>query len=273
MSLSIVRSERVVLPDGARAAAIHIHDGRIVEIGNYSSLPAGVEMLDTGALVVMAGVVDTHVHINEPGRSEWEGFRTATRAAAAGGVTTLVDMPLNSIPATTTADAFDAKLQAAAGRCHVDVGFWGGLVPGNALDLEPLARRGALGFKAFLSPSGVDEFECVSEADLRKAMPILAALDRPLLVHAELPSALLPIDAAADPRVYATWLNSRPPSSEVEAIELLIRLTRDCGNALHIVHLATPEPLPALRAARREGLRITVETCPHYLSFCAEQIG
>ena len=158
----------------------------------------------------MPGLVDTHVHINDPGRADWEGFETATLAAAAGGVTTLVDMPLNSIPATTTVAALEAKRRAAAGRCHVDVGFWGGVVPGNAGDLEPLARAGVLGFKCFLSPSGVEEFDHVSEADLREAMPIVAGTGLPLLVHAEWPALLREPDPRADPRRYATWLDSRP---------------------------------------------------------------
>jgi allantoinase len=272
MTTAVVRSERIVLPEGERSASIHIRGGRIVEIADHGGIPAGVDLLDAGAMVVMPGLVDTHVHINDPGRAEWEGFDTATRAAAAGGVTTVVDMPLNSIPATTSAAAFDAKLRAADGRCQVDVGFWGGVVPGNAAQLEPLARRGVLGFKAFLSPSGVDEFEHVCEADLREALPILATLQLPLLVHAELPAALGAIDPAADPRAYGTWLNSRPPASELAAIELLIRLGGHYRTPIHVVHLASAGALPALGAARAAGMPISVETCPHYLSFCAEEI-
>ena len=221
----------------------------------------------------MPGLVDTHVHINEPGRTDWEGFATATRAAAAGGVTTLVDMPLNSIPATTTAAGFDEKVQAAAGQCTVDVAFWGGVVPGNTAELEPLALRGVRGFKAFLAPSGVDEFEHVSEADLRAALPVLARLNLPLLVHAELPSGLRPIASSADPRAHLTWLNSRPAAVEIDAIELLIRLSREYDAAIHVVHLASADALPLLRTARASGVRITVETCPHYLTFCAEEIA
>jgi allantoinase len=270
---TVVRAERVLLPGGEQPAAVHIDHGRITRISDYSDTPAGARVVDGGRLVVMAGVVDSHVHINEPGRTQWEGFASATRAAAAGGVTTLIDMPLNSIPATTTSEGFLAKLRAAEGQCHVDVGFWGGVVPGNAGELEPLARRGVLGFKAFLSPSGVAEFDHVSEADLHIALPILARLNLPLLVHSELPSSLREIDPAADPRVYRTWLDSRPGTSEVQAIELLIRLSRQYGTAVHIVHLACADALPALHAARAEGLRISVETCPHYLAFCSEQIG
>jgi allantoinase len=228
-------------------------------------------------LVVLPGVVDTHVHINEPGRAEWEGFDTATRAAAAGGVTTVVDMPLNSIPSTTTADALAIKRAAAAGRCVVDVGFWGGVVPGNSAELRALADAGALGFKCFLSPSGVEEFQHVGEGDLREALPVIASLDLPLLAHAEWPALLrdpLETDAARrpDPTHYGTWLRSRPPASELAAIRLLTQLAREYGARVHVVHLATGQALPGIAAARRDGVRLTVETCPHYLTFAAEDI-
>ena len=272
MTRLIVRGERVVLPDGVRAAAIHVDGGRIVEIAPYASRSAAAREIDAGARVVLPGLVDTHVHINEPGRTDWEGFEHATRAAAAGGVTTLVDMPLNSVPATTTVEALELKRRAAQGRCHVDVRFWGGVVPGNAESLEPLARAGVPGFKCFLSPSGVDEFEHVSEADLCEALPILAALRLPLLVHAELPARLHEPDARKDPRRHATWLDSRPADAEHAAIDLLIRLSREYGAPIHIVHLASAGALPALVAARAEGVAITVETCPHYLTFAAEEI-
>jgi allantoinase len=272
MGSVIVRSERVVLPDGVRAAAIHVRDGRIHAIGDYTDLPAGVSLVDAGAHVVLPGLVDTHVHINEPGRTDWEGFEYATRAAAAGGVTTLVDMPLNSIPATTTVAGLAAK-RAAAGRCcYVDVGFWGGVVPGNVADLEPLARAGVLGYKCFLCPSGVDEFPHVTERDLRAAMPALAALGLPLLVHAELPEYLTYPVPAQDPSKYQTWLESRPPASEVAAIELLVRLSAEFGVRMHIVHLSAADAVPILRGARTSGREVTVETCPHYLTFVAEDI-
>jgi allantoinase len=272
MTPLIVRGERVLLPEGERAATLHIQDGRIMAIGAHADVPAGVTLVDAGPLLVLPGLVDTHVHVNEPGRTQWEGFATATRAAAAGGVTTIVDMPLNSIPSTTGVGAFERKRAAADGQCLVDVGFWGGVVPGNTADLEPLARAGVLGFKAFLSPSGVDEFAHVSEVDLREALPVLARLGRPLLVHAELPSSLRPIDAHGDPRDYRSWLNSRPPEAETAAIALLIGLSQDYGAAIHVVHLASADALPMLRAARAAGVRITSETCPHYLTFCAEEI-
>jgi allantoinase len=219
----------------------------------------------------MPGIVDTHVHVNEPGRTDWEGFETAAAAAAAGGITTIVDMPLNSVPATTKLWALDAK-QYAARDAAIEVLFWGGVVPGNAGDLEALAGAGVPGFKCFMSPSGVEEFESVEDSDLRKALPILRSLGRPLLAHAEWPAALKPVPAGSDPRAYATWLASRPPQAEVEAIQILIGLARTFRASIHIVHLAAAEALPLLRAARAERLPITVETCPHYLTFCAEEI-
>lgn len=273
MTMRILRSQRVVLPNGMRPAAIVVQDGRIAGIADHGVETQGAEVIDAGSLVVLPGLVDTHVHINDPGRADWEGFAHATRAAAAGGVTTLVDMPLNSVPATTTVEALDAKRRAAAGRCHVDVSFWGGVVPGNAASLEPLARAGVRGFKCFLSPSGVDEFAHVSEADLREALPTLAKLRLPLLAHAELPARLRDPDASQDPRSYGTWLESRPEEAEHAAIDLLISLSREYAAPIHIVHLASAGALPALRAARAEGLRVTAETCPHYLTFAAEDIG
>jgi allantoinase len=268
----VVRGARVLLADGMRPAAIHIRDGQIVEIAEHHSRPAGVRELDAGELVVLPGFVDTHVHINDPGRSDWEGFEHATRAAAAGGVTTLVDMPLNSLPSTTTVEGLKAKLRAASSRCHVDVGFWGGVVPGNAAALSPLAAHGVLGFKCFLSPSGVEEFDHVAEEDLREAMPLLAKLGVPLLAHAELPERLHEPDPRRDPREYKTWLRSRPPDAELSAIGLLIRLARETGAAIHVVHLASADALPAILDARKSGVPITVETCPHYLTFAAEEI-
>jgi len=211
------------------------------------------------------------VHINEPGRTAWEGFVTATRAAAAGGVTTLVDMPLNSIPATTTLAALEDKRAVADGRVVVDCGFWGGVVPGNGGELGPMAAAGVAGFKAFLVPSGVEEFPHVGEDDLRAAMAILVRHGVPLLAHAELEG---PVEAGADgsARRYASYLASRPKGWENEAIRLLVRLCRETGCAVHVVHLSSAEALADIRAAREEGLPITVETCPHYLFFAAEDI-
>lgn len=265
----IVRSRRVALAEGIRQADIRVEDGRILSIHDHSG--GSRDVLDVGDLLVFPGLVDTHVHVNEPGRTQWEGFETATRAAAAGGVTTLVDMPLNSVPATTTISGLSEKRRAAADRCHVDVAFWGGVVPGNASEIAPLARAGARGFKCFLSPSGVDEFPHVTEADLRLAMPILSRLGVPLLVHAEWPAALR--EPHGDPRRYDTWLKSRPPAAEVAAIECLIRLAREYGTRVHIVHLATADALPIIREARAAGVPVSVETCPHYLTFAAEDVG
>ena len=261
-----------MLPEGVRPAALLVREGKIARVGAYHEQASAIPVLDAGPLIVMPGMVDTHVHFNEPGRTEWEGFESGTRAAAAGGVTTVVEMPLNSIPATTTVGGLDAKIRAARGRCHVDVGFWGGVVPGNSTELAPLAEAGVLGFKCFLSPSGVDEFEHVTEAALREAMPILASLDRPLLVHAELPSELRDPEDGADPREYNTWLATRPRDAERSAVELLIRLAREYDVRVHVVHLATGQPLDAIREARAAGIRISAETCPHYLAFCAEDI-
>jgi allantoinase len=219
--------------------------------------------------------VDTHVHLNEPGRTEWEGFATATRAAAIGGVTTLVDMPLNSIPPTTTREAFAAKRAAARGQCAVDVGFWGGVVPGNAGELAGLVADGVRGFKCFLVDSGVAEFGWVGEAELLPAMTILAGLGAPLLVHAELAGpidAAAPALASADPRRYATYLASRPPEAEEAAIALVTRLCRATRARTHIVHHSAASALGQLRAARAEGLPLSAETCPHYLHFTAEAI-
>jgi allantoinase len=267
----VVRSERVVLPDGIRPAAILVEDGRIAAIAGHDERPASARRIEAGELVVLPGLVDTHVHVNDPGRAHWEGIEHATRAAAAGGVTTLVDMPLNSIPATTTVTGLEAKRRAIQGRSHVDVGLWGGVVPGNAADLEPLARAGVLGFKCFLAPSGVDEFEHVGEADLRLALPILARLGLPLLVHAELPSLLE--QPAGDPRQYSTWLASRPCAAETQAIQMLIAMAEQYGARVHVVHLACADAIAMLRAARSRDVLVSVETCPHYLTFAAEQIA
>jgi allantoinase len=269
---SVVRGERVVLPDGVRPATILIRNGRILSVGSYAERPSGAAAFEAGEMVVLPGLVDSHVHMNDPGRADWEGVEHATRAAAAGGVTSVVDMPLNSIPATTSVAALEAKMRAIENRCHVDVGFWGGVVPGNAAALAPMSASGVLGFKCFLAPSGVPEFEHVTEQDLRRAMPVLATLQQPLLAHAELPQRLRQPDPVCDPRHYSTWLASRPPESEHAAIALLIQLARETGAHVHIVHLASADALPMLDAARSDGLSVTVETCPHYLTFAAEDV-
>jgi allantoinase len=275
-TIHAIRSKRVVTPDGIQPATLHIRNGVIVAVASYDDVPSGKHVYEAGASVVMPGLVDTHVHINEPGRTDWEGFETATRAAAAGGVTTLIDMPLNSIPATTTVPALEIKRTAARKKCWVNVGFWGGVVPGNAGELRALSRAGVFGFKCFLVPSGVPEFENVREADLRAALPELAALGAPLLVHSELPE---PIEEAAkklaksDRTAYRTWLLSRPPDAETRAVEMMIRLAREFKARVHIVHLSSELSVPLIRRAKKEGLSVTTETCPHYLFFSSGAIG
>ncbi len=274
----VIRGERVVTPEAAGPASIHIRNGLIVAIAKRDEVPEECPVYDAGQSVVMPGLVDTHVHINEPGRTDWEGFETATRAAAAGGVTTLVDMPLNSIPATTTAEALRTKIEAAQGRCWVDVGFWGGVVPGNAPQLRRLFDAGVLGFKCFLIHSGVEEFRHVTETDFRAALKELAALGAVLIVHAELPGPVeramqaCPGGGPADPRRYSTFLRSRPREAENEAVALVIRLSRELRARVHVVHHSSADALPMLCQARNDGVPITVETCPHYLCFAAEEI-
>ena len=266
----VVRSHRIVLPEGERAAALHIAGGVIDRIEDYDSDdPTGAAVFNVPDLVISPGLVDTHVHINEPGRTGWEGFDTATRAAAAGGVTTLVDMPLNSIPATIGVDALRAKINAARAQCHVDVGFWGGVVPGNAPELDALIDAGVRGFKCFLVPSGVDEFPEVTEQDLRQALPILARRDVPLLVHAEVPSG---ITQPTHP-TYQAYLRSRPAGAELDAIRLMIRLAEEFRARVHIVHVSSAEGVEAIAGARAAWVPITAETCPHYLTFAAGEIG
>ena len=310
----VVRGSRVILPDGERPASIHIEHGLIARIGVAGEHPKDAELFDAGDRIVAPGIVDTHVHVNEPGRADWEGFDTATRAAAAGGVTTIVDMPLNSIPATTTVEALEAKRNAARDTCHVDVAFWGGVVPGNARELNALVDAGVRGFKCFLAPSGVDEFPAVAERDLREAMPVIARRQLPLLVHAESPAHLRPFSMAAGadfsstgggapppPRAdadasigryrsslsmaagapgsthpihatYQSYLSTRPPEAEVGAIELMVRLASEFRARVHIVHVACAEAVEAIERARRAGISITAETCPHYLTFAADEI-
>jgi len=250
-------------------ACIQVRDGVIAALTAHHETPAGGPCVDVGNSVVLPGLVDTHVHVNEPGRTEWEGFQTATRAAAAGGVTTIVDMPLNSIPPVTDGKGLQMKIDAAGGQCWIDVGFWGGLVPGNILELRPLHEQGVLGFKCFLIPSGVEEFPCVTEVELRPAMAELSSLGAVLLAHAELPQAnnKVPNLQPSMERQYSVYLQARPPEMEDKAVALLIRLCRETGCPVHIVHLSSASVLGHLREAKAEGLPVTVETCPHYLFF------
>lgn len=279
---------RTITPNGTRKAAVLIKDGRITDV--LSELPEGdFPVTDVGDLVLMPGIIDPHVHINEPGRTDWEGFDTATRAAIAGGITALVEMPLNASPVTTTAKAFDEKVKAATGngqtgtvrpgetKLHTNCGFWGGVIPGNEKDIEPLIESGVLGFKAFLTHSGIDEFPNVTEGDLRKVMPIIARHDLPLLVHCELSgtahdsrlTACLPDRQAHD---YQQYLASRPKKWEDDAIALMIRLCEEFNCRTHIVHLSSADSIEQIVRAKQKGLPLTVETCQHYLYFTAEQI-
>ena len=270
----VLRARRVVTPEGTRPAAIHVTAGRITAVESYTEVGSGLPLVEAGDAVILPGLVDTHVHVNEPGRTDWEGFATATRAAAAGGITTLLDMPLNSIPATTTVAALQVKRAAAQGQTAVDVGFIGGVVPGNVGELPGLHAAGACAFKCFLVPSGTDDFPWVTEFDLRAALPVLADLGALLMVHAELPG---PIDQAArsttgDLRRYTTWLAARPAEAEHQAIELLAALALEYRARIHVVHLTSADSLPILAAARRRGADLTAETCPHYLTFDADGI-
>ena len=276
MAVQAFTSSRVVLPGEIGAFAVLVEEERIVGTVPRSEVPHSVQVTDFGDLAILPGLVDSHIHINEPGRTEWEGFRTATRAAAAGGYTMLVDMPLNCVPATTSPEALESKRKAAQGQCQVDWAAWGGLVADNHEQIAPLAAAGVCGFKCFLIHPGIEEFKMVNEEHLRAALPYFKKTELPLLVHAELPG---PIDSEteqlthADWRVYQTYLKSRPDEAELSAIAMVIRLCEESGCQIHIVHLSTSKALARLRDAKRRGLPITVETCPHYLHLCSEDIS
>ena len=276
MTLQAFVSRRVVTQEGIRPAAVLVEGERITAVVAVGRVPAEAQVRDFGEAAILPGLVDSHVHINEPGRTEWEGFETATRAAAAGGYTMLVDMPLNCLPATTSVGALEAKRSAARGKCRVDWAAWGGVVSDNQARIEALAAAGVRGFKCFLVHPGIDGFTMVTEQELRAALPHVARTKLPLLVHAELPG---PVDAAtatladADWKSYSTYLKSRPDEAELSAIRLMLALCKEFRFKLHIVHLATCHALPMLGAARAQGLPVTVETCPHYLHFAGETIG
>jgi allantoinase len=263
--VKVIRSRNVL---GHGAASIAIEDGRIAAVSGYGDAPA--DAIDYGGLTILPGLVDSHVHVNEPGRTDWEGFATATRAAAAGGVTTIVDMPLNSIPPTTSVAAFHEKASAMRGQLRVDVALWGGAVPGNADELLPMLEAGARGFKCFMVDSGVPEFGHLDAAGIETAMRVLGETSAPLLLHAELGEHLH--DAPGPPASYARYLASRPATAEDAAIELVYALAKTTGAHAHIVHLSSAGGLAALRRAREEGVRLTAETTPHYLFFEAETI-
>jgi allantoinase len=272
----VLVSRRVVTPDGERPAAVVVRSGRILEVVDPGEAPAGPTR-DVGELAVLPGFVDAHVHVNEPGRTDWEGFATATRAAAAAGITALVDMPLNSVPPTTTLDALDRKRAAAEGQLHVDVALWGGVVPGSEDHLGELHDAGVLGFKAFTCPSGVPEYGSFAPDRLRDLAARVAAVDATLLVHAEDPATIEDATAAVatrggDPRAYASWLDARPPAAEERAIAAAIDAARDAGARLHVLHLSAAAGASQVAAARAEGVAVTVETCPHYLTLTAEDV-
>lgn len=263
-----IYSERCWINGKLQPATVCFADGVITEI-----LPvkfAGA--VDAGNLILMPGIIDAHVHINEPGRTEWEGFDTATKAAAAGGITTIVDMPLNASPVTTTVKAFSEKLAASENKLHVNVGFYGGLVPGNTSDIAPLAEAGVLGIKCFLVHSGIDEFPEVKEKDIAEAMPVIAKYGLPLLAHCEVFEKEVVNDFAAHPNSYSLYLESRPSAWEKDAVQMMLRLCRNHQCPVHIVHVSAAEALPLISAAKKEGLPVTAETCAHYIYFNAEDI-
>ncbi|MFQ5968148.1 MAG: allantoinase AllB [Acidimicrobiia bacterium] len=276
MSDLIIQSQRVVLPDGVQPARLTVRDGRIAAVEPWS--PPRKTVTDVGDRVVMAGLVDSHVHINEPGRADWEGFETATQAAAAGGVTTIVDMPLNCVPPTLSAAALAEKSAVATSSAWVDIGFWGGVVPGNASDLQGLVEAGVLGFKCFLVDSAVPEFPPISLAELAEVMPRLARWDTPLLVHAEAPEVIERANrqfrslSSQERRSYAAYAASRPAEAEDQAVEQLVELARKYQAPVHVLHVSSAGVLQAVREAKAAGLTLTAETCPHYLTFAAEEI-
>jgi allantoinase len=268
----VLRSTRVITPEGTRAAAVAVAGGTITAVLPYDAgTPVGARLEDLGDDVLLPGLVDTHVHVNDPGRTHWEGFWTATRAAAAGGITTLIDMPLNSLPPTTTVEHLRTKQDTARDKAHVDVGFWGGALPGNVKDLRPLHDAGVFGFKAFLSPSGVDEFPHLTRDLLAQSLAEIASFGGLLIVHAEDPHHLAAAPQQGGPR-YADFLASRPRHAEDTAIAALIAEAKRLHARVHVLHLSSADALPLIAEARAEGVRITAETCPHYLTLTAEEV-
>ncbi|MGW0731669.1 allantoinase AllB [Streptomyces sp. NPDC002851] len=268
----VLRSTRVLTPEGTRPASVAVAAGKIAAVLPYETeVPSGARLEDVGDDVLLPGLVDTHVHVNDPGRTEWEGFWTATRAAAAGGITTLVDMPLNSLPPTTTVANLRTKQEVARSKAHIDIGFWGGALPDNVKDLEPLHDAGVYGFKCFLSPSGVDEFPHLDQDQLAVSMAEIAGFGGLLIVHAEDPHELDSAPHLSGPK-YGDYLQTRPRVSEDVAIKRLIDTAKRLDARVHVLHLSSSDALPLIAAARAEGVKLTVETCPHYLTLTAEEV-
>ncbi|KAK1556528.1 hypothetical protein Q3G72_006802 [Acer saccharum] len=278
-------SKRIVTPQGVISGAVEVKGGNVVSIvseGDWRKKSKTGQVFDYGEAVIMPGLIDVHAHLDDPGRTEWEGYPSGTKAAAAGGVTTLIDMPLNSYPCTVSAETLKLKLAAAEKRIYVDVGFWGGLVPENAFNasaLEALLNAGVLGLKAFMCPSGINDFPMTNSSQIKEGLSVLAKYKRPLLVHSEI-QLDSQLDIEGDPRSYSTYLKSRPPSWEEAAIRELVSVTKDTRNGgplegahLHVVHLSDASTsLDLLKEAKNRGDSITFETCPHYLAFSAEEI-
>ncbi|MFJ2739738.1 allantoinase AllB [Streptomyces sp. NPDC087440] len=274
----VLRSSRVVTPEGTRPASVAVAGGKIVEVLPYDAygprgeqIPEGTRFEDLGEQALLPGLVDTHVHVNDPGRTAWEGFWTATRAAAAGGITTLLDMPLNSLPPTTTVENFEVKKDVARPKAHVDTGFWGGAIPSNVADLKPLHEAGVFGFKCFLSPSGVEEFPELDQDQLARSMAEIAGLGGLLIVHAEDPHHLAAAPQKSGEK-YADFLASRPRDAENTAIEGLIALAKRLDARVHVLHLSSSDALPLIAAGKAEGVKVTVESCPHFLTLTAEEV-
>lgn len=268
----VLRGEQILTTAGISAREVGVRDGKIVAIeplGNNLSADRVIEL--AADEVLLPGLVDTHVHVNEPGRTEWEGFESATKAAAAGGVTTIVDMPLNSIPPTVNLEALQIKREAASSKAYVNIGFWGGAIPGNKKDLRDLHDAGVFGFKCFLLHSGVDEFPSLSVEEMEEDMIELKSFDSMMIVHAEDSQA---VDRAPDAEgdQYERFLKSRPRGAENVAIAQVIERARWTGARAHVLHLSSSDALAMIKTAKSDGVKITVETCPHYLTLLAEEI-